>query len=103
MSVCDELAPERSQTACKLKPLVRALCSSAADPACLSPHLDDAVPARGGLITEQSPVGRNVFVLTLCAGAPRSVSDYAHALHDPPWGAYVLTRRAPAKCAPQYP
>ncbi|MGD9093827.1 MAG: PIG-L family deacetylase [Anaerolineales bacterium] len=50
----------------------------------LSPHLDDVALSCGGLVWEQSQVGYQVTVLTICAGDPPDVplSTFAKSLHD---------------------
>ncbi|NIS80835.1 MAG: hypothetical protein GTO14_11640 [Anaerolineales bacterium] len=49
----------------------------------LSPHLDDAVFACGGLIAQQVSSGDEVSILTICAGNPPSgdLTPFAHELH----------------------
>jgi LmbE family N-acetylglucosaminyl deacetylase len=50
----------------------------------LSPHLDDVALSCGGLVWEQSQVGHQVIVLTVCAGNPPDMplSAFAKSLHD---------------------
>jgi LmbE family N-acetylglucosaminyl deacetylase len=50
----------------------------------LSPHLDDVALSLGGLLWEQSRIGENVCVLTICAGDPPEgkFSPFAESLHD---------------------
>lgn len=48
-----------------------------------SPHLDDIALSLGGLLWEQSLIGVNVSVWTICAGDPpnREFSSFAKSLH----------------------
>lgn len=50
----------------------------------LSPHLDDAVLSLGGLIWEQTQVGLEVCIWTICAGdpPPGEFSPFAESLHQ---------------------
>jgi LmbE family N-acetylglucosaminyl deacetylase len=49
----------------------------------LSPHFDDAVLSCGGLLWEQSRLGDEVEVWTICAGEPgSSLSPFAEQLHQ---------------------
>jgi LmbE family N-acetylglucosaminyl deacetylase len=53
----------------------------------LSPHLDDVVLSLGGLLWEQTQVGMDVRILTICAGDPPEgkLSSFAESLHSR-WG-----------------
>jgi LmbE family N-acetylglucosaminyl deacetylase len=50
----------------------------------VSPHLDDVALSCGGLVWEQSQMGHQVKVLTVCAGDPPegSLGSFAKLLHD---------------------
>jgi len=62
----------------------------------VSPHLDDAALSCGGLIHALSHAGRQVMVVTVCAGLPDldTVSPYARKLHDR-WRAAIGGREDP--------
>jgi hypothetical protein len=50
----------------------------------LSPHFDDVAFSCGGLVWEQTELGDEVSIWTICAGEPPPgpVSKYAQSLHD---------------------
>ena len=50
----------------------------------LSPHFDDVAFSCGGLVWEQTRLGENVSIWTICAGEPppEPVSRYAESLHE---------------------
>jgi len=58
-----------------------------ADRVYLSPHLDDAVFSCGGVIYQQTSLGEDVLVVTICAGEPPTdqLSPFAQGLHER-WG-----------------
>ena len=58
-----------------------------ADRVYLSPHLDDAVFSCGGVIYQQTSMGDEVLVVTICAGEPMTdqLSPFAQGLHER-WG-----------------
>ncbi len=53
----------------------------------LSPHYDDAIYSCGGTIAKLAQAGKDITVLTVCAGYPPSsnISPYARSLHER-WG-----------------
>jgi LmbE family N-acetylglucosaminyl deacetylase len=53
----------------------------------LSPHFDDVAFSCGGLVWEQTELGENVSIWTICAGEPppEPISRYAESLHER-WG-----------------
>lgn len=69
----------------------------------LSPHLDDAVYSVGGLLHDQSRAGREILVVTVCAGdPPEGLSSFAlevlrHMSLDP--AEAMATRRAEDRAA----
>lgn len=48
----------------------------------LSPHLDDAALSCGGQIAQRTGQGERVLIVSVMAGDPTAVSDFARLLHD---------------------
>jgi LmbE family N-acetylglucosaminyl deacetylase len=58
----------------------------------VSPHLDDAVLSCGATIARLTEASEDVLVVTVCAGAPTTLSPLASALHRK-WGLETVEAR----------